>query len=104
MITAHPPVFEAPWHAEAFAVAVALEARGCFSWSEWTTVFGAVLAEQGRDRDLNGGDDYFQAWIVALERICHRKGLASPADLQELKSRWAEAYVSTPHGKPVGIT
>ncbi|MGP6086568.1 nitrile hydratase accessory protein [Antarctobacter jejuensis] len=97
------PVFEAPWHAEAFALAVALEAQGAFSWPEWTTCFGAVLAEQGQARELDGGDDYFRAWVAALERICAEKGLAGGADLAVLKGAWEAAYLSTPHGAPVRL-
>ncbi|MDU8913255.1 nitrile hydratase accessory protein [Aestuariicoccus sp. MJ-SS9] len=97
------PVFEAPWHAQAFAVAVHLNARGAFTWPEWAAVFGAVLAEHGVEKELNGGDDYFLAWVAALERICADKGLAEHARLAELKAAWEEAYLSTPHGSPVHL-
>lgn len=97
------PVFEAPWHAQAFALAVHLEARGVFSWPDWTQVFGAVLAEHGQDRALNGGDDYFVAWIVALERICTDKGLAEAQALGDLRQAWEQAYLTTPHGSPVRL-
>ncbi len=101
------PAFEAPWHAQAFALAVHLEARGAFTWPEWTQVFGTVLAEHGRDRGqdgvLNGGDDYFRAWIVALERICAVKGLAEAQVLTALQADWERAYLSTPHGQPVRL-
>jgi len=102
-VTPREPVFEAPWHAEAFALAVSLEAAGCFSWSEWTAVFSEVLADHGQDRDLDGGDDYFLAWISALERICAAKGLAGAAALSGLKAEWEAAYLSTPHGAPVRL-
>jgi hypothetical protein len=29
------PVFREPWEAQAFAIAVALEGRGVFTWGEW---------------------------------------------------------------------
>ncbi len=102
-MTAPQPVFEAPWHAEAFAIAVALEARGAFSWPEWTETFGAVLAEHGQRRDLDGGDDYFRAWIAALERICAAKGLADAGALAALREDWEAAYLRTPHGMPVRV-
>ncbi|MBY6161945.1 nitrile hydratase accessory protein [Mameliella alba] len=98
-----PPVFEAPWHAQAFAIAVSLEARGAFTWPDWTETFGAVLAEHGADKELNGGDDYFNAWIAALERICAAKGIAGASDLSHLRQAWEAAYLSTPHGEPVRI-
>ncbi|SMX43332.1 nitrile hydratase accessory protein [Maliponia aquimaris] len=102
-MSAPEPAFAAPWHAEAFALAVALEARGCFTWAEWTEVLGAVLAEHGQARDLDGGDDYFLAWVTALERILAAKGLAEGAALAELKAGWEAAYHATPHGQPVRL-
>jgi len=32
---AEGPVFREPWEAQAFAMALALHARGLFSWTEW---------------------------------------------------------------------
>ncbi len=97
------PVFAAPWHAQAFALTVHLHARGAFSWPDWAKTFGAVLAEHGLRRDLDGGDDYFLAWVEALERICARCDLAEAAALAELKAAWIEAYLATPHGAPVHL-
>ncbi|KHQ54349.1 nitrile hydratase accessory protein [Mameliella alba] len=97
------PVFGAPWHAQAFALAVSLEAGGAFTWPEWTQVFGAVLAEHGLSKGLDGGDDYFIAWVAALERICTERGIAGAKDLSALRDAWENAYLTTPHGEPVRI-
>lgn len=103
MSAAPQPVFEAPWHAQAFAMAVHLNARGVFEWPEWTQVFGRVLAQHGVAKELNGGDDYFLAWVSALEQICTQKGVAQTGALSELKSSWERAYLATPHGDPVRV-
>ena len=103
MTGAPEPVFAAPWHAQAFALAVHLNERGAFSWPDWAQVFGAVLAEHGLARDLDGGDDYFLAWVTALERICAARGLAEAAALAEMKAAWEAAYLATPHGQPVSL-
>ncbi|WP_299925841.1 nitrile hydratase accessory protein [uncultured Pelagimonas sp.] len=97
------PVFQAPWHAQAFALAVYLNERGVFEWPEWTEVFGAVLAENGLAKELDGGDDYFLAWVTALEHICAAKSVAEMEALSALKSSWERAYLSTPHGDPVRV-
>ena len=97
------PVFSAPWHAQAFALAVHLQERGAFTWPEWTEVFGAVLAEHRLDRALDGGEDYFRAWVEALERLCIARGLAGAEALGAWKARWERAYLDTPHGAPVRI-
>ncbi|MDG2403643.1 MAG: nitrile hydratase accessory protein, partial [Paracoccaceae bacterium] len=60
-MSACEPVFEAPWHAQLFALTVHLNEAGCFAWPDWADVFGATLKRQGVDKDLNGGDDYFSA-------------------------------------------
>lgn len=102
-MNAPQPVFEAPWHAEAFAVAVHLESIGVFSWPDWVGVFSSVLAAHGVDRDLDGGDDYFHAWVEALEQILATQGLAPPEDLKRFKTAWETAYLATPHGAPVHL-
>ncbi|MBS0123220.1 nitrile hydratase accessory protein [Aestuariicoccus sp. KMU-90] len=103
-VTAAPePVFEAPWHAQAFALAVHLNERGHFGWPEWTEAFGAELARRGATRAQDGGDDYFLAWVAALETLCRDKGLAEAEALSRLKAAWEAAYLATPHGHPVRL-
>ena len=102
-MSAPEPVFEAPWHAQAFALAVHLNERGVFTWPDWTQAFGAELARRGVARDLDGGDDYFAAWLAVLERICDEKGLAEAGPLAELRDAWEAAYLRTPHGAPVRL-
>ena len=36
----HEPVFQEPWQAQAFAMALALQSRGVFAWSEWAKMLG----------------------------------------------------------------
>lgn len=98
-----PPVFEQPWHAQVFAITVHLSETGLFDWSEWTQTFGAVLAHHGHDRDLNGGDDYFAAWIEALEKLIVSKGVGQAAAIDAFKEQWEHAYLTTPHGHPVHL-
>ena len=97
------PVFEAPWHAQLFALTVYLNEAGLFTWSDWTRRFGRTLAAYGVDRDLNGGDDYFTAWLEALEALLAEIQLAEPEALSRMKSAWQAAYLSTPHGTPVTL-
>lgn len=97
------PVFEAPWHAQVFALTVHLHAAGHFDWPGWAERFGAVLARHGLSRDLNGGDDYFAAWLEALEALLAELAVASPDDVEALRSAWEAAYLRTPHGAPVTL-
>jgi nitrile hydratase accessory protein len=80
------PVFNEPWEAQAFALAVRLSEAGCFTWSEWVTALSQeIKAAQVRgDQDL--GPTYYQHWLSALERICVDKGrrcLSRPSSLFE---------------------
>lgn len=97
------PVFAAPWHAQLFAITVHLHGAGLFTWPDWTARFGAVLAAHGLSRALDGGDDYFAAWLEALEALLASQGLAEPARLAALRDAWEAAYLETPHGAPVRL-
>ena len=63
------PVFNAPWEAQAFAMAVQLHATGHFTWSEWADRLAAEI-RRARDRgDPDLGTTYYEHWLRALERI-----------------------------------
>ncbi|MEM8729105.1 MAG: nitrile hydratase accessory protein [Pseudomonadota bacterium] len=98
-----PPVFEAPWHGEVFALTVHLQAQGRFTWPEWTARFGAALAEAGEGTSLDGGDDYFSVWVSALESLLAEDGSAPLSEQARLRAAWEQAYLSTPHGAPVRL-
>ena len=74
-MNAPDPVFEAPWHAQVFALTVHLNEAGHFALADWATRFGATLARHGVARDLNGGDDYFTAWLETLESYLSELGM-----------------------------
>lgn len=92
------PVFAEPWQAQAFAFAVALHERGIFSWGEWAEALGAELKKPGTAPD---GSDYYACWTQALEGLLSRKGVASPAEVDDLQAAWQRAAHATPHGKPI---
>ncbi|WP_109311995.1 nitrile hydratase accessory protein [Ruegeria sp. AU67] len=102
--TAPEPVFAEPWHALVFAVTVALNEAGQFDWSDWAARFSATLKRNGLDRELNGGDDYFTAWLETLEALLTEQGATAPGDISQLRDKWEEAYLMTPHGQPVRLT
>jgi nitrile hydratase accessory protein len=98
------PVFNQPWEAKAFALAVRLTEAGCFTWSEWVKIFSLEIeaAQERADPDL--GDTYYQHWLNALERICTEKGLVGGEAMRRRKSTWRLAYLNTPHGQPVDLS
>jgi nitrile hydratase accessory protein len=98
------PVFNEPWEAQAFALAVRLSEVGCFTWSEWAAILSEEIeAAQGRgDPDL--GQTYYHHWLNALERICVDKGLVDPEDTRQRLEAWRRAYLNIPHGQPVELS
>lgn len=86
--------FAAPWEAEAFAMTVKLNEKGCFTWSEWTERLGAALkAEPERP--------YYESWLAALEAIVEDKGLMINSERLARIDAWDRAARATPHGKPI---
>ncbi len=102
--TAPEPVFAEPWHAQVFAVTVALNETGRFDWPDWAARFSDTLKRHGLDRELNGGNDYFFAWLETLEALLAEQGTAMPDDVNRLRDAWEDAYLTTPHGDPVQLT
>lgn len=93
------PVFPAPWAARAFALAVALNERGAFAWSEWAAALAAALADG--DDDPADPEAYWRCWLAALEKVLAAKQLARPGDLLDLQDAWRRAAEATPHGQPI---
>ena len=98
------PVFNQPWEAKAFALAVRLSEAGWFTWPEWVKIFSQEIktAQERGNPDL--GDTYYQHWLNALERICAAKGLVGSEDMHRRKATWRHAYLNTPHGRPVDLS
>lgn len=97
------PAFEAPWHAQLFAITVHLNEAGHFDWPDWAAAFSETLARHGLAKELNGGDDYFTAWLETLEAMLADQDKAATADVSQIKAAWEAAYLRTPHGQPVRL-
>ena len=97
------PVFAEPWQAQAFALAVRLSAQGHFTWKEWAAALAEELQAAGDRGEPDGGSQYYQHWLAALERLVVAKELSDPAALAARKEAWADAYRHTLHGKPVEL-
>lgn len=93
-----PVIFDEPWQAQAFALAVQLQAAGVFTWPEWTAALGRQLA-----REAGAGGGYYEHWVAALEQLVGARGLVAGAELTRRRAEWARAYRETPHGAPVEL-
>jgi len=97
------PVFNAPWEAEAFALAVSLNERGVFTWAEWAQVLGDEIKKAQAAGDLDTGETYYHHWLATLERVLSEKGLTDPAQLTRTRDAWERACARTPHGAPIEL-
>jgi nitrile hydratase accessory protein len=78
-------VFEEPWQARAFGVAVALVEEQGLEWEEFR---GRLIDEIGaweREHGPGSGDaySYYERWLAALERLVLERGMVSSAELEE---------------------
>ncbi len=95
------PVFEEPWQAQAFALALSLQQKGVFTWSEWAETLGDEVKKALANGDPDDGSTYYLHWMAALERLVAAKGLASPDTLERTARAWGRAADRTPHGEPI---
>jgi nitrile hydratase accessory protein len=95
----HPPtdpVFNEPWEAQAFAMAVGLHEKGLFTWPEWAT---ALAREIAADPERS----YYESWLSALERLVEAKDVMSRDERLTRVAAWDRAARATPHGKPIEL-
>ncbi len=97
------PVFREPWEAQAFAMAVALHARGLFTWPEWAATLGAEIKRAQGAGDPDTGETYYRHWLNALERLVAEKGIADAETLARYYDAWDHAADRTPHGTPIEL-
>lgn len=103
-MTAPEPAFSEPWQAQVFAVTVHLNEAGHFTWPDWAARFSETLKRHGLQKELDGGEDYFNAWLETLEAFLEDLGLSDAAEVARVKQDWERAYLSTPHGQPVTLS
>ena len=98
---AEGPVFREPWEAQAFAMALALHARGLFTWPEWTAALAQEIKRAQAAGDPDTGETYYLYWLNTLERIVATKGAADAQTLARYRHAWARAAERTAHGTPI---
>ena len=67
------PVFDAPWQAKTFAMAVKLNESGMFSWTEWADCLAKNIAAFEKHSQIISSDDYYQLWQSTLEELVAEK-------------------------------
>ncbi len=97
------PVFREPWEAQAFAMALALHARGLFTWNEWAQTLADEIKRAQAAGDADTGETYYRHWLATLEKLVAAKGVASSDTLHRYRDAWDHAADRTPHGSPIEL-
>ena len=77
-------VFQAPWEARAFGLAVALSQQDLYEWREFSAELAAKIAAADQN---NGPASYYARWVASLEELVIARGLLSR---EQLDARTAE--------------
>jgi nitrile hydratase accessory protein len=97
------PVFREPWEAQAFAMALALHARGVFTWTEWAAALATEIKRAQVAGDADTGETYYRHWLATLENLIAEKGVTTAATLHRYRDAWDHAADRTPHGAPIEL-
>ena len=98
------PVFREPWEARAFAMALALHARGLFTWPEWADALARQIRRAQAEGDADTGETYYRHWLATLEQLVTAKNVAPAGELHRYRDAWDHAADRTPHGQPIELT
>ena len=97
------PVFDAPWQAQALALADGLVRGGHVSAETWGTTLGAALKAAEAEGAPDTTETYYLAVLTALEQVTEAGVGITSEDRAVRRAAWEEAYLKTPHGRPVRL-
>lgn len=86
------PVFDEPWQARAFGIAVALYDDGAgFEWASFQErLIEEVRREEPTASDADALEEvYYEQWLAALERLLVEDGAIDPGELEERAASFA---------------
>lgn len=92
-------VFEAPWEARAFGLAVALNEKGQYEWDAFRQLLIDEIGQADQERGDKGAAAenpiYYEQWLAALQRLLLQRGLFTEA---EMEGRLAHVIAENDHG------
>ncbi len=71
-------VFETPWEARAFGIAVALNEGGVYDWRDFSAGLAAAISADEQEGASSG---YYEQWLAALEKLAVARGLVSQEEV-----------------------
>lgn len=78
-----------------------LVTEGNIDREDWAQTLGAELDRRTSEGAADNDTTYYRAFLGALERILDKNRVAMRAEVDRREDDWRDAYLSTPHGKPV---
>ncbi len=79
-------VFEAPWEARVFGLAVALSEGGLYSWRDFSQALATEIATAEQEGITSS---YYERWLASLEKLVIAKGLMTGEELDAWTARQA---------------
>ena len=77
-------LFSREWEGRVFGVALALSKQGHFEWAEFRQQLIASIAEWEEEHGKDDPSwDYYQRWLLALERVLVDRNLVSTHEIGE---------------------
>lgn len=74
--------FDREWEARAFGVALSLSKSGYFEWEDFRENLVMVINEwEAEHPNTSEGWDYYECWLLALERVTLQSGLIDSKEL-----------------------
>jgi nitrile hydratase accessory protein len=74
-------VFESPWEARAFGLAVALNEQGVYPWSDFSQGLAREIATA---ESATEASSYYEHWLATLEALVIANGLVTPQELEAM--------------------
>lgn len=75
--------FDRAWEGRAFGIAIALSKHGHYEWEDFRQQLIGSIAEWEAAHAQDDPDwDYYQRWLLALERLLQAQALVDDAELE----------------------
>lgn len=97
------PAFAEAWQAQVLAIADTLVQQGLFSAGAWSEALGAALERAGEEGAEDNQETYYRCVLAALETLVAEHSEIDLEAMTRKREDWEQAYLSTPHGKPVEL-
>lgn len=79
--------FKEPWHAQLFAITIALHESGVMSWTEWSDMLAKEIEARTPVPGSDPEDEYYGSWQAALERLLQSRNMVGGSELKSMLDR-----------------